>query len=176
MRGPDDNIRRVFCSFDYEYLNRLVKAEWIANIFDNALLARALVSDSAAKPMGGILCLGDDQADSIKVALSFGQVECLFMREGIERLLITDVNNPAAFAQAQSTIPVVWDTTKQVGEWSSQSPISMYNHVPGGANILYMDGHVQFVRYPAPMTQETWPLATISLDRRSIGKSPGWAW
>ncbi len=23
-----------------------------------------------------------------------------------------------------------------------------YNHVPGGGNVLYMDGHVKFVRFP----------------------------
>ncbi len=176
MKGPQDLTRRVFCSFDYEYLNRLVRAEWVSNISDNALLARALVSDTTSKPMGGILSLGDDQADTVKVNLSFGQVECHFIREGVERMLVTDINNPGASAKAQSVIPVVWDTTKQDGEWSSQNPISMYNHVPSGANILYMDGHVKFVKYPAPMAQETWPLATISLDRRSIGKSPGWAW
>lgn len=176
MRGTQDLARRVFCSFDYEYLNRLVKAEWVSSITDNALLARALVSDTTSKPMGGILSLADDQADTVKVTLSFGQVECHFIREGIERMLITDINSPAASSLAQSVIPVVWDTTKQYGEWVSQNPISMYNHVPSGANILYMDGHVQFVKYPAPLTQETWPLATISLDRRSIGKSPGWAW
>ncbi len=176
MKGSHDLVRRVFCSFDYGYLNRLVKAEWVSNITDNALMARALVSDTTTKPMGGILSLGDDQADTVKVTLSFGQIEVPFIREGIERMLITDVNNPAASSRAQSVIPVIWDTTKQDGEWVSQNPISMYNHVPGGANILYMDGHVQFVKYPAPMTQETWPLATISLDRRAIGKSPGWAW
>lgn len=175
-RGPQDNARRVFCSFDYEYLNRLVKSDWISNIGDNCLLARALVSDSKSKPMGGIVNLGDDQADSVTVTLSFGQVECPIIREGIERFLITDINDPAASSRAQSSIPVVWDTTKQDGEWASQSPISMYNHVPSGANVLYMDGHVQFVEYPAAMTQETWPLSAISLDRRSIGKSPGWAW
>jgi prepilin-type processing-associated H-X9-DG protein len=30
----------------------------------------------------------------------------------------------------------------------------MYNHVPGGCNVLYMDGHVEWVRqgakYPVP--------------------------
>ncbi|MCC6486048.1 MAG: hypothetical protein IT364_00985, partial [Candidatus Hydrogenedentes bacterium] len=113
---------------------------------------------------------------TVTVTLSFGRVDCQFIREGIERFLITDVNSPGRSAQAQSSIPVVWDTTKQDGEWVSQPPITMYNHVPGGANVLYMDGHVQFVRYPAPLSQSTWPLAEISVDRRSIGKSPGWAW
>jgi prepilin-type processing-associated H-X9-DG protein len=31
-----------------------------------------------------------------------------------------------------------------------------YNHVPGGSNILYMDGHVEFLKYPntkAPVTK-----------------------
>ena len=23
-----------------------------------------------------------------------------------------------------------------------------FNHVPGGANVLYMDGHVEFEKYP----------------------------
>jgi prepilin-type processing-associated H-X9-DG protein len=25
----------------------------------------------------------------------------------------------------------------------------MMNHVPGGCNVLYMDGHVEFVKYPS---------------------------
>ena len=25
--------------------------------------------------------------------------------------------------------------------------IKQFNHIPGGCNVLYMDGHVQFVRY-----------------------------
>ena len=29
-----------------------------------------------------------------------------------------------------------------------------FNHVPGGGNVLYMDGHVEFIKYPGkfPMT------------------------
>lgn len=23
-----------------------------------------------------------------------------------------------------------------------------FNHVPGGSNVLFMDGHVEFIRYP----------------------------
>ncbi len=71
------------------------------------------------------------------------------MREGIERFFITDINNPAGSSQAQSTISVMFD---------SVSPIQAnYNHIPGGSNILYMDGHVGFVKYPSdqfPVSQE----------------------
>lgn len=62
------------------------------------------------------------------------------LREGIERFLITDINNPAASAQAQSTVPTTWDhVTTNVKDFS---------HVPGGSNVLFLDGHVEFQRYP----------------------------
>jgi prepilin-type processing-associated H-X9-DG protein len=64
------------------------------------------------------------------------------LREGIERFLITDINNPAASAKAQSTVPVMADL---IGDGPG---ISVFNHVPGGSNVLYMDGHVEFIRYP----------------------------
>lgn len=62
-------------------------------------------------------------------------------REGIERFMITDINNPAAGAMAQSEIAVCFDT---VSIWPGD-----FSHVPGGANTLYMDGHVEFLRYPS---------------------------
>jgi prepilin-type N-terminal cleavage/methylation domain-containing protein/prepilin-type processing-associated H-X9-DG protein len=61
------------------------------------------------------------------------------LREGIERFMITDINNAAASNQAQSTIWIMYDSLSTV--------VSDYNHVPGGCNVLYMDGHVEFLRY-----------------------------
>lgn len=72
------------------------------------------------------------------------------LREGIERFLITDINNPAASAKAQSEVAVMWDhvTTNTID----------FNHIPGGGNVLYMDGHVNFLKYPDdkfPMTVDS---------------------
>jgi prepilin-type processing-associated H-X9-DG protein len=64
------------------------------------------------------------------------------LREGIERALITDINNPGASARAQSDIFVMWDITSRIA--------ADFNHVPGGSNVLYLDGHVDFIRYPGP--------------------------
>ena len=78
-----------------------------------------------------------------------GSVTCYRLREGIERFMITDINNPAASAMAQSELPVMWDTV-----WTaSKGEESYFNHIPGGGNVLYMDGHVTFVRYPGE-----WPV------------------
>jgi prepilin-type processing-associated H-X9-DG protein len=68
------------------------------------------------------------------------------LKEGVERFMITDINNPAATARAQSEIFVMFDMISTV--------TGTFNHVPGGANVLWMDGHVEFVKYPgrAPIT------------------------
>ena len=81
--------------------------------------------------------------EDIEVAAGKGSVggDVIFrLREGIERFFITDINNPAGSAVMQSSIPIMWDRPG--------------HHLPGGANVLYMDGHVEFVRYPGefPMT------------------------
>ncbi len=66
------------------------------------------------------------------------------LREGVERFMITDINNPAAGALAQSQLPVMWDVVAQGTFGRAQ-----FNHIPGGANALYMDGHVSFNTYPS---------------------------
>lgn len=60
------------------------------------------------------------------------------LRKGIERFFITDINNPAASATAESLIPVMWDEIAVYGGAST------FNHVPGGGNVLFMDGHVEW--------------------------------
>jgi prepilin-type processing-associated H-X9-DG protein len=73
--------------------------------------------------------------------ISSGDLTVHRLREGIERFFITDINNPASSSLAQSELFVLFD------DISSGNPEFM-NHIPGGCNILYMDGHVQFERYP----------------------------
>ncbi len=63
------------------------------------------------------------------------------LREGIERFLITDINNPAASNMAQSNLFIMLDT------FAAGAAAQYFNHVPGGCNVLYMDGHVEFVKY-----------------------------
>jgi len=71
------------------------------------------------------------------------------LREGIERFFITDINNPGTTTQAQSTISILAD-------WNGTGSGKMFNHVPGGSNVLYMDGHVEFLKYP-----NVWPVSPL---------------
>jgi len=70
------------------------------------------------------------------------------LKEGIERFMITDINNPAASAMAQSTVPVMWDSIEGGRPSASPDRVQRFNHVPGGGNALYMDGSVRWHRYP----------------------------
>ena len=75
------------------------------------------------------------------------------LREGIERFMITDINNPAASAMAQSEIVVMFDAIASAG--ATGTGVARYNHVPGGCNVLYMDGHVEFIKYPGEYPVDT---------------------
>jgi prepilin-type N-terminal cleavage/methylation domain-containing protein/prepilin-type processing-associated H-X9-DG protein len=63
----------------------------------------------------------------------------LRLREGIERFYITDINNAGASAKAQSQLAIMYDFISAVP--------AEFNHIPGGSNVLYMDGHVEFNKY-----------------------------
>jgi len=89
--------------------------------------------------LGGVYGLPPAGTPTVDV---YGNPVTLYrLREGINRFLIEDINNPAATAVADSEIAVMWDET-------TPEPTS-FNHIPGGANVLYMDGHVEFLRYPS---------------------------
>lgn len=73
------------------------------------------------------------------------------LRDGIERFFITDINNPAGSAIAQSELFIMFDVWTDTGIYGSagDNGVARFNHVPGGSNVLYMDGHVKFLKYPS---------------------------
>ena len=115
---------------------------WIDGNFFALILS--ILQDQADEPVGTTVY--DTDLDFTPIGLT--EEQSLYrLREGIERFFITDINNPAESAQAQSELPVMWDlNSMNVGE---------YNHIPGGSNVLWMDGHVSFIRFPGefPITR-----------------------
>ena len=93
--------------------------------------------------------------DSLTLTGAGGGDTVLRLKEGIERFMITDINNAAAGSAAQSEIPVMWD---QAMSSSGDTPEILekwkFNHLPGGSNILFMDGHCEFQRFPADDERE----------------------
>lgn len=105
---------------------------WIGTIVSPPFVT-ALITMLSTAAAGNVAVYDND------INLSTGG-KILRVKEGIERFMITDINNAAGSAAAQSTIPVMLDLLS--------TTVSEYNHLPGGTNALYMDGHVEFVRYP----------------------------
>jgi len=79
-----------------------------------------------------------------------GNLTLYRLREGIERFFISDINNPAASNMAQSEIGIMHDEAN--ADLNFGGSIA-FNHVPGGGNVLFMDGHVEFIKYPGE-----WPI------------------
>ncbi len=77
------------------------------------------------------------------------------LRDGVERFLLK--HNSA------SEIPVMWDNLFEKGETLSEN--ILLNHSPGGGNVLFMDGHVEFVKYPErfPYTR-VWATVCIQIN------------
>jgi prepilin-type processing-associated H-X9-DG protein len=92
------------------------------------------------------------QLDTINNDMDTGMGTKLYrLREGIERFFITDINNPGGANTAQSTLSVMADFVNvSTGDYMS------FNHMPGGSNVLYMDGHVEFLKYP-----NGWPVSPL---------------
>ena len=82
------------------------------------------------------------------------------LKEGVERFMITDINNAGASNTAQSSIWAMFDLI------GSGPNVSLFNHVPGGCNVLYMDGHVDFIKYPskAPCSKVVGTLLSVMVS------------
>jgi prepilin-type processing-associated H-X9-DG protein len=61
-------------------------------------------------------------------------------REGIERYMITDINNAGSGFRGQSQLVLMFD--------QGSTFVEGFNHIPGGSNLLFLDGHVEFEKYP----------------------------
>ncbi len=70
-------------------------------------------------------------------------------RSGIERFSITDINNPSLAFTSTSNLPLMYDKVDM--------NVIEFNHIPGGANVLFFDGHAEFQKYPGNFpTSRAW--------------------
>ena len=83
----------------------------------------------------------------------------LRMRDGIERFFMYDINDAGEATAAQSLVPVMFDLMSAPNPSTQEFPdpisglpqggrLDRFNHIPSGINCLYLDGHVEFLRYP----------------------------
>lgn len=75
------------------------------------------------------------------------------LREGIERFMISDINNAALTNLAQSELFIMFDQVS--------TDAAMFNHVPGGSNVLFMDAHCEFIKFPGKPPIDK-PMAIVS--------------
>lgn len=155
--------------WSYAYIGVLVKPEWTKTVEDIQALSVAVNNSLTDTPPGLAYwgALGPYSGDPNLTLPNFGTVKLMKLKDGIERFLITDINNPAGSAVAQSSVPVYWDTSRGFfGGDPGEVDIDEFNHIPGGSNTLYMDGHVEFIRYPAPAgSSSAWHMTQLAVTQ-----------
>ncbi|MBN2310074.1 MAG: hypothetical protein JXR94_13960, partial [Candidatus Hydrogenedentes bacterium] len=124
----DEEPPPFFDDDHYVHLGYLLRCDEDATAFAAAYTAEALG--------------GGDFSANLPATTSYGSV-VYRLRCGIERFVVTDINDTEAMAQVRQETPVMFD-------WPD-------NHQAGwGGNVLYLDGHVEFVDYGQfPMTDTT---------------------
>jgi len=133
-------------NIDYLYLGHAVP-KWAGE--PSPTLQAAVYRLNAAEwggneEIGGQIYL---DADIPANFLGLGNPTYYRLREGIERFFITDINNPASSAVATSELPVMWDLVGGIDWLTRESRARMTNHIPAGGNVLYFDGHAEWVPY-----------------------------
>jgi len=131
----------------------------IVHAFEHILLERALPALEAGD-LAALNAAADADVPATPGNAATDTVHRL--REGVERFFITDIGNPAAADAAQAELFVMFDA---MGVSAHNRGILYFNHIPGGCNVLFMDGHVEFVRFPErpPVTHEVADFAAAVL-------------
>jgi prepilin-type N-terminal cleavage/methylation domain-containing protein/prepilin-type processing-associated H-X9-DG protein len=171
----------------YCYRPKLVNPLWVRDLADQQMINICLdfsdadIVDNMSWATGNRRngCCGYNRkySDVRTTLYTFGggqDVQLLHLTEGISRYLITDITNPASAAKAESEIPVYWDCARGAEFNGDEPPNALdpgagtykdeFNHIPGGSNCLYMDGHVKFVRLFADPGSSDWPFTENAVN------------
>ena len=157
---PYCSVRADFCQ--YRYWGWMIPGDRVLNAADSAVIW-SYVDDSVAD-------MDHEWTDISNVVLPHTgvtptvpseTVTLFWLKEGIERFMITDINNAAGSAKAQSTVAVMYDNMNfDTANYDSGDMFDGFAHIPGGTNCLYMDGHVEFLKYPG----SSWVVSKISMS------------
>ena len=139
----------------YRYFGRMIEQSWMTNTLDDYYAVGCYIMGSGTYNTTDNSIRWANRDKDFSPTLPSGKVITIRrLREGIERFCITDINNPAGAAQAQSSIVVMYDESRAYNAGGGGVDANRFNHIPGGMNILFMDGHVEWGRYHG---HDAWP-------------------
>lgn len=154
------------CEIDalsYDYVPWLIREEWLV---DQATMDYDAQFSAGLTVALAYAALGTGPAPDWMFVDELGNAHrVLSARQGATRLLITDVNSPGAGQIADSEMSLMFDHVTIIP--------TQFNHIPGGANVLFMDGHVEYAKYPQP---NPYPVSRAWAQTLSehMGQDPLW--
>ena len=124
----DEMCKALYDHIDWEKATRIAADSYV---YANWVIRDDSDADTLAKKYAG-LSDGDYDRDIVTDKRTFYR-----LRDNVERLLDTESAEGAAPAATAITIPVMFDNVQKARSY----------HKPPGSNVLYLDGHVEFLKY-----------------------------
>ena len=147
---------------NYKYFGRMIEQSWMTNTVDDYFAVGCYIQGQGTYNTVDNSVQWQNRNNDFTVTLPSTKVITIRrLREGIERFCITDINNPAGAAQAQSNIVVMYDESRAYNAGGGGVDANRFNHIPGGMNILFMDGHVEWARYHG---HDAWPVNEFAYE------------
>ena len=167
----------------YKYFGFMIQPSWMEKTVDDFFaVGKTFISTNLNYPGGPgntttHMQWGNRNAGSFTYPFPTGSTQGSFtihrLKEGVERFSITDINDPSASANAQSDIVVMYDESIAYnGLITTGQDGPRFNHLSSGANVLYMDGHVEFAKI-GTANGRAWPVSRYVGRQRST--TGGWA-
>src|SRR5690606_7768798 len=87
---------------------------------------------------------------------SFGTDTFYRLRDGVGDAIAEKLGVTGSAAQLDAKIPVIWDKS-DVWVYGDGSIAVDFSHIPDGANVAFLDGHVEYLKYGVgfPVTERT---------------------
>lgn len=152
----------------YSYWGWTVRGEQVAKPEDMIEMGRVIDNDADDRsPLNPGCNLKNYLKDLDIVLPKYGRTRIYYLRQGLDRFFITDIQDPGARAKAVAEIPVLSDRLEASLDITASLPKN-WVHRPSGPNVLFMDGHVEFMPYPQPNGSVGWMASEAAMYDKSI--------
>lgn len=152
----------------YSYWGWTVRGEQVSKPEDMAEMGRVVDNDADDRsPLNPGCNLKNYLKDFDVVLPIYGRTRIYYLREGVERFFITDIQDPGARAKTAAEIPVLFDKLEASLEMTASQPKD-WVHRPAGPNVLFMDGHAEFMPYPQANGSVGWMASDAAMYDKSI--------
>jgi prepilin-type processing-associated H-X9-DG protein len=153
----------------YVYWGWVILGEMVPDREDMREMGAVVDNDADFRAKANPACDLAHRHQDLEIVLpSSKTVTLYYLRQGVERFFITDTESAAEAARMRADIALLWDKSElaQNAENSgaaAEGQLKVWPHAPNGANVLFLDGHVETAQAPQPDGSHLWMVSNAAI-------------